>query len=106
MKAIIFDMDGVIIDSEPIHKQVEIKLLKELGGTITDEEYTKFVGTTDQHMWLTFKKQFNLQPTVEEMINIKKKRFINQIHKIPLVSDINNVLDACAAENYLIALAS
>ena len=30
LKAIIFDMDGVIIDSEPLHFKLEKKLLEEL----------------------------------------------------------------------------
>lgn len=99
-------MDGVIIDSEPWHKKIEKELLEELGGTITDEEYTRFVGTTDHYMWSTFKKQFNLHPSVDEIINIKKNKFMNQIHKIPLVNNVKNVIDAFVAEGYFIGLAS
>ena len=38
MKAVIFDMDGVIIDSEPIHLEVDIQTMKDLGCNISKEE--------------------------------------------------------------------
>ena len=85
MKAIIFDMDGVIINSEPLHVKIERELLEELGGTITDKEHSNFIGTTDYHMWSTFKEQFNIELSVDEMIKIKRDRFNENIHKIELV---------------------
>ena len=85
MKAIIFDMDGVIINSEPLHVKIERELLEELGGTITDKEHSNFIGTTDYHMWSTFKEQFNIELSVDEIIKIKRDRFNENIHKIELV---------------------
>ena len=60
MKAIIFDMDGVIIDSEPLHTKLELELLEEFGGKISKEEHDDFTGTTDYYMWSTFKDKFDL----------------------------------------------
>mgnify|MGYP000918753818 CR=1 FL=1 len=37
LKAIIFDMDGVIIDSEPLHFELERELLEEFGGKVSRE---------------------------------------------------------------------
>lgn len=78
-------MDGVIINSEPLHVKIERELLEELGGTITDKEHSNFIGTTDYHMWSTFKEQFNIELSVDEMIKIKRDRFNENIHKIELV---------------------
>ena len=41
IKAIIFDMDGVISDTQALHSKVESKLLKEYGINIEPEEITK-----------------------------------------------------------------
>jgi beta-phosphoglucomutase-like phosphatase (HAD superfamily) len=38
MKAFIFDMDGVIIDSEPIHFEVDMQTIRELGCDISEKE--------------------------------------------------------------------
>lgn len=106
MKAIIFDMDGVIIDSEPLHQRVEEELLEDLGGNMTAEDKEAFVGTTDYHMWSTMKERFNLTPSIEEMIESKKERFLSQVHTIYLVDGFKKVLKQLKAEDYLIALAS
>lgn len=37
MKAVIFDMDGVIVDSEPLWQQAEREIFSALGVTLTDE---------------------------------------------------------------------
>jgi len=39
LRAIIFDMDGVICDSEPLHMQAFQEILKNEGIMITDQEY-------------------------------------------------------------------
>src|ERR1700733_9386073 len=39
LRAIIFDMDGVICDSEPLHMQAFQKVLEEEGIMLTDNEY-------------------------------------------------------------------
>jgi len=106
LKAIIFDMDGVIVDSEPLHFELERGLLEELGGHISPEEHNNFVGTTDYYMWSTFKKQFNIELSVEEMIHIKKERFIENIHKLELVDHFKELLLTLYNENYLLGLAS
>lgn len=106
MKAIIFDMDGVIIDSEPLHMKLERELLEEFGGKISKEEHDTFVGTTDYHMWSTFKDKFNLEPSVDELIKTKKERFIQNIHKVELVDNFYEFMLELYNEGYPLALAS
>ncbi|MDH6252438.1 beta-phosphoglucomutase-like phosphatase (HAD superfamily) [Chryseobacterium sp. H1D6B] len=38
MKAVIFDMDGVLIDSEDLWKQAEFEVFSSLGVNVSDEE--------------------------------------------------------------------
>lgn len=106
MKAIIFDMDGVIINSEPIHFELERELLEELGGKITPEEHNTFVGTTDYHMWDTFKKRFNIKLSIEEIIQMKRERFNENIHRINLVDNFWDFLMKVYKADYLLGLAS
>lgn len=99
-------MDGVIIDSEPLHFKLEKELLEELGGKINKKEHEAFVGTTDYYMWKTFKGKFNLKYSVEEMIKIKKERFIENIHKIELVDNFYEFMLKMYEEGFLMGLAS
>ena len=50
IKALVFDMDGVIIDSEPIHTQILVQLLKELGKDVDPREFDEFIGMRDDEM--------------------------------------------------------
>ncbi|NLW56895.1 MAG: HAD family phosphatase [Firmicutes bacterium] len=88
MKGVIFDMDGVIIDSEPIHIKLERELLEECGGDYSKITHADFMGTTDAEMWGTFKEQFKIELSVGELINIKRGRFIENLGQIPLVDNV------------------
>lgn len=99
-------MDGVIIDSEPLHLEIEKELLEELGGKFSEVQHDGFVGTTDEHMWETLKNKFDLEPSVEEMIEMKKERFIKNIHRIPLIDNFDTFISSLYNRGYLIGLAS
>ena len=52
--AVIFDMDGVLLDSEPLHHRVLNRVLSESDGyTLGDVEYNEFLGTTTEAMFAT-----------------------------------------------------
>ena len=45
MQAVLWDMDGVLVDSEPLWTLAEVELARELGGEWTDEIKALVVGT-------------------------------------------------------------
>lgn len=45
LRGVIFDMDGVLVDSEPIIAESAIRMFAELGYTLRPEEFFPFVGT-------------------------------------------------------------
>lgn len=48
-RAVLFDMDGVIVDSEPLHAEVYKQTLKKYGYDMTDEQYKRHIfGKTDE----------------------------------------------------------
>lgn len=106
MKAVIFDMDGVIIDSEPLHFEVEAKLLEELGGVFDLDYHNSLVGTNDRLMWSIFKEKFNLKPDLDLIIEMKKERFLAEIDRIPLVKGFDKLISSLYQEGYLLGLAS
>jgi len=50
IQAFIFDMDGVIIDSEPIHFEVDLITAKHFGADMTQEDLERYVGMTNPEM--------------------------------------------------------
>ena len=72
-KAVIFDMDGVIIDSEPFYQEVQIDLFQKMGITILPEEYNTFIGAGMREMWNMIKSSRNLSKSIEELIELNNK---------------------------------
>lgn len=69
LKAVIFDMDGVIIDSEPVHNQSAILTLQEFGVTLTMDYLNQFIGTTATYMFDKIREDYQLSVSTEELIN-------------------------------------
>src|SRR4051794_818303 len=58
-------MDGVLLDSEPLHHLTVNELLAEEGGHLSVEEYLGYVGTTLEDTWSDLVQRFNLQRSFE-----------------------------------------
>lgn len=106
MKAVIFDMDGVIVNSEPLHQEVERNMVKSFGGNLTLDSHQKFVGTTDEYMWSYFKEKLNIDMEVDHILDLKKTNFIKRIDEIDLVDHVIDLINLTKKEGYKIALAS
>ena len=69
IKAVIFDMDGVIIDSEPLHYKVFMDYTKsKFGLTISDKEYSQFIGTTNHYMYSTLMEKYQIAGDLSALI--------------------------------------
>ncbi|GAB5410447.1 MAG: HAD family hydrolase [Balneolaceae bacterium] len=64
---VIFDLDGVLLDSESIYKTVNMNLFSELGAHITDEEYNSFIGISGDKMWGYIKEKAGLTQSIPEL---------------------------------------
>lgn len=72
LKAVIFDMDGVIVDSEPLHAMAAQRTIASFGITLSQEYFLGFVGSTTKHMFDTIIRDYNLSTTTEELLAMDK----------------------------------
>lgn len=79
LKAIIFDMDGVLIDSEPVHLEANRRLMEKLGLEFDREYYMQFIGSTTDYMWDKMKKDYNISLTPDELMTISDD-FVKEIN--------------------------
>ena len=86
MQAFIFDMDGVIIDSEPIHNKVVKEVLLENNIVVDDEEFNKLIGMTSTSVFSYFIDKHHLPYTPEEMTNNHMNFFKKYTQGMELVS--------------------
>lgn len=78
MKAVIFDMDGVLVDSQPYHFKADIDTMAEYGVIKDQKFYESFAGTLTADRMRTLKEMFGLDAPVEEM-TIKRENMILDI---------------------------
>ncbi|NLZ77069.1 MAG: cytidine deaminase [Spirochaetales bacterium] len=60
IEAILFDMDGVLIDSEPIILKAAMRLFADKGVTVRKEDFTPFIGTGDKRYLLGVGEKYGL----------------------------------------------
>jgi PPK2 family polyphosphate:nucleotide phosphotransferase len=65
LTALIFDLDGVIVDSEPMHFESDKRTFRDYGLEIADEDLEPYVGIPGAKMWADFIERFGLPDTVE-----------------------------------------
>lgn len=75
IQTVIFDMDGVIVDTEPVHRYAYFKQFDELNITVTEEMYTSFTGFSTRNTFQTLKEAFQLNHDVEGLIQRKRNIF-------------------------------
>lgn len=67
IKAVLFDMDGVLLDSEPLHVIINSEIYRELGIVVDDTLVSEFVGRTSTDRWTRIISRFGLISTVDEL---------------------------------------
>lgn len=75
LKAVLFDMDGVIVDTEPLHRKAYFKTFNDLGIDVSEDLYTSFTGASTKRVCETLINQFNLTQTYEEIAKTKRDYF-------------------------------
>ena len=75
IQTVIFDMDGVIVDTEPVHRYAYFKQFVELDIQVTEEMYTSFTGFSTRNTFQKVKETFGLEHEVEDLIQRKRTIF-------------------------------
>ena len=70
--AVIFDMDGVILDTEPLYTKAEIRLFGEYGVTIPEEDWSLFRGCAEQDFFNLSMKRYKI--TEDKNVFMEKGR--------------------------------
>ena len=68
-------MDGVIVDTEPVHHYAYFQHFKQLNIEVSDELYRTFTGNSTRNVFQKIKEMFNLPYEVEDLIQTKRSLF-------------------------------
>lgn len=108
LKAVIFDMDGVIIDSEPLHAQAAVNALKLFGLNISLDFCYGFIGSTATHMLEVIKEQYGLDTPLAELVeaNNNEKRRLAETDGYPEIPYVTRLIKNLKENGIKLALAS
>ena len=79
LKAVLFDMDGVLLDSEPLHDKIAILVLQQFGIEANHDILNKYVGSSSKVMWEDLVVRFSLPSTSEELLDLYWKTIIDEL---------------------------
>jgi len=90
--AVIFDMDGVLIDSQPLHYEIDILVLTACGYHAQMTDVVSYTGQSNPDRWPKYKAAHNLPQTVPELIEMVEAQTRVVFNNAPLVA-IDGILE-------------
>jgi HAD superfamily hydrolase (TIGR01509 family) len=109
IQTVIFDMDGVIVDTEPVHRYAYFKQFEELNIAVTEEMYTSFTGFSTRNTFQTLKEAFQLNHNVEDLIQRKRNIFndaFDSKEDLELLEGVENLIKELHENGMQLILAS
>ncbi|MEN9907475.1 MAG: hypothetical protein RLZZ540_616 [Bacteroidota bacterium] len=102
-------MDGVIVDTEPVHRYAYYKQFEELNIEVSEELYTSFTGNSTRNIFQKLKDIFQLEQDVEDLIQRKRIIFNDAFDTkkdLELLEGVRNLIEDLHQNEVQLILAS
>ncbi len=108
ISAVIFDLDGVLLDSEPFHDQTTTSILESYGAKGAYEAIRPYVGRSSEDLWAAMKTKYDIPASVEDLVELQWKKNVAGIPDSGLERSegLSELLDYCHEKGIHIAVAS
>ncbi|WP_321383891.1 HAD family phosphatase [uncultured Enterococcus sp.] len=112
-QAIIFDMDGVIVDTEFLDYQFQKEFIARENGAVSNDEavdYSALVGRSYDDLYRTMQtflnKEYSLEELKQAFIGFNEERYHSLDYPALFRKDIKAILEEAKQQNRLLAVAS
>lgn len=102
-------MDGVIVNSEPLHKKAYQEMFKAIGIDVSNEMYASFTGQSTLTICKTLCQTFNLENDPQDLVNLKRQffKYIFENDKdLALIDGVRDIIEDYYKNNLSLVLAS
>lgn len=110
LKAVLFDMDGVLVDSEPVHFAVNRKVMKEkFNIDLEDEDNNRFVGSTVEKLWQFYIDKYGLKGyTWQDLVKLAdiELDLIIEGEGLPQIAGVTEFIRDLKKRGYYLGVAS
>ncbi|MBI2140901.1 HAD family phosphatase [Candidatus Woesearchaeota archaeon] len=108
IKAVIFDMDGVVVDTAQLNFVADSKVLGSVGLNIGKEEYLRHTGKPGKQIYDEILKQHGITANLEELVAKREEHLKSAMAELNLQPNpgFHELVAKLKASNYAIALAS
>lgn len=98
IKAVLFDFDGVVVDSEPVHYKTFMEFTRSLGITVDKERwYREFAGTGSKNIFTVLLGEAGItdEKTIDEYVEKRKEAYGELVRqgKVGRVDGIDEFLE-------------
>ncbi len=93
LKAVLFDMDGVIVDTEPLHHKAYFRMFYDRNLDVSDAMYHSFTGQSTLRVCQQLCEHFKLAVNPQELVLHKRIIFQELFKKDPELALITGALD-------------
>lgn len=109
LKAVLFDMDGVIVDTEPLHRKAYFKMFDDFEMVVSEDLFASFTGASTKKVCNTLIENFNLNDNHENLSAIKRRYFKDYFYHdsdFDLISGVKNLIKNYYENDVKLVLAS
>jgi HAD superfamily hydrolase (TIGR01509 family) len=107
IKAILFDMDGVLVDSEPLHFESHKRALHFSGLDLILEDYVKYgVSTRSEYFYDKLQKKYNIEINAERTHAKKQEIYIELLTQLRVIEGVPKKLDELSSKYQLYVTSS
>ena len=93
LKAVLFDMDGVIVDTEPLHRKAYFLMFNDMNIDVSEEMYTGFTGQSTLNICKKLVDHFQLDEAPETLVKCKRAHFKYLFENDTSLQLLDGVLD-------------
>lgn len=109
LKAVLFDMDGVIVDTEPLHRKAYFKMFADLNIEVSEDLYTSFTGYSTKKVSTTLIEKYGLSNTHEDLMDRKRAYFKDYFYhdtEFDLIPGVRKLIEHYYENNIQLIVAS
>ncbi len=79
VKALLFDLDGLLVDSEPLSRRAWNEVIARVGYTLSDEVFMQMVGRSESEVRTLFERVFGPDFPFEKVTRLRQAHFLEAL---------------------------